>query len=97
MANLDLIIMFSSLLGLVGVFMGIFLTRKFAGRLKTAAIFLTITVIIFTAGAIFNVLNVLGVIDLVNLVFWDNLFSLGIILFLFMTLYNMLLITRKTK
>lgn len=97
MVNLDLIITFSALLGLVGIFMGLILTGKFAGKLKATVIFLTIAIIIFTIGAVFNVLNVLGVIDLVNTVVWNNLFSLGIILFLLLTLYNMFSMARGIK
>lgn len=97
MVNLDLIIMFSALLGLIGIFMGLILTGKFAGKLKTTVIFLTIAVIIFTIDAIFNVLKVLGIIDLVNIVFWNDLFNLGIILFLLLTLYNMFSMARGIK
>jgi hypothetical protein len=97
MLNLDLIIMFSALLGLVGIFVGLILAGKFAGKLKGAAISLTIAIIIFTAEAIFNVLNVLEVIDLMNTVFWNGLFDLGIILFLLLTLYNMFSMARGIK
>ena len=97
MVNLDLIIMFSALLGLTGIFMGLILTGKFAGKLRGAIIFLTITVIIFTIGAVFNVLNVLSVIDLVNIVVWNNLFNLGIILFLLLTLYTLFSMARGIK
>ena len=97
MANLDLIIIFSALLGIVGIFMGSILAGRFAGRLKTAVIFLTITVIIFTIGTMVNVLNVFGVVDLVNTVFWSDLFDLGIILFLLLTLYNIFSMVRSIK
>lgn len=97
MVNLDLIIMFSSLLGLVGVFMGLILAGKFAGKLKTTIIFLTIAMIIFTVGTIINILNILGIIDLINTMVWNNLFNLGIVLFLLLTLYNMFSIARKIR
>ena len=97
MVNLDLIIMFSALLGLIGIFTGLILAGKFAGKLRGSIIFLTITVIIFTIGAVFNVLNVLSVIDLVNIVVWNNLFNLGIILFLLLTLYTLFSMARGIK
>ena len=97
MVNLDLIIMFSALLGLVGIFIGLILAGKFAGKLKATVIFLTIAIIIFTIEAVFNVLGVLGVIDLVNTVIWNNLFNLGIILFLLLTLYSLFSMARGIK
>lgn len=97
MVNLDLIIMFSALLGLAGIIIGLILTGKFAGKLKATVISLTIAITIFTIGSVFNILNVLGVVDLLNVVFWNDLFNLGIILFLLLTLYNIFSMARGIK
>jgi len=93
--NLDLIIMFSFLIGLGGIFVGILLVSKSAGKLKYSTILLTITAIIYTIGLGANILNILGIIDLTNKIFLNNLIDLGIGLFLFFSLFSLLTMIKE--
>ena len=93
--NLDLIIAFSFLIGLGGIFMGILLIGKSAGKFKFATILLTIAVIIYTLGIGIDLLNILGIIDLTNKIILNNLIDLSVVLFLFFSLFNFLTMLRK--
>ena len=79
--NLDLIIIFSFILGLIGAFIGGLLIGKVTGKLRTAIIFLFVAETVFTIGIIINILNVMGKITLINLVLWNNIINLGVSLF----------------
>ena len=93
--NLDLIVAFSLIIGLGGIFMGILLIGKSAGRLKFAIILLTTAIIIYTLGIGINLLNILGVIDLTNRIILNNLIDLSVVLFIFFSLFNFLTMLRK--
>ena len=95
--NLNLIVMFSFLLGLAGIFIGILLMSKSAGRLKFATILLTITTIIYTGGVGIDLLNIFGVIDLTNKIILKNLIDLGVVLFLFFSLFNLLTMLKEAR
>ncbi len=95
--NLDLIIIFSLILGLIGVFIGILLVGKVAGKFRTTIIFLVITELIFTIGLIINTLNVIGRITLINLVFLNNIINLGISLFLLFTFLSLLFMIKRIR
>ena len=95
--NLDLIIIFSFILGLIGAFIGIFLIGKVTGKFRTAIIFLIITELIFTLGLIINVLNVIGKITLINLVFLNNIINLGISLFFLFTFLSLLFMIKRIR
>lgn len=93
--NLDLIVMFSFLIGLGGIFIGILLISKSAGKLKSSTIFLTITAIIYTIGLGTNILNIFGIIDLTNKIILNNLIDLGVVLFLFFSLFSLLTMIKE--
>jgi len=93
--NLDLIVMFSFLIGLGGIFIGTLLMGRSAGRLKVATIFLTITAIIYTIGPGISFLNIIGIIDLGNTIFLNNLIDLGMVLFLFFSLFSLLTMLKE--
>ena len=95
--NLDLIIIFSFILGLIGTFIGILLVRKAAGKFRTAIIFLIITELIFTIGLIINILNVIEKITLINLVFLNNIINLGISLFFLFTFLSLLFMIKRIR
>ena len=97
MVNLDLIVLFSILLGVVEIFMGIILAGRFAGKLRTGVIFLTIAIIIFTIKISVNFLDIFGQVNFLNIVLTNNLSNLGIILFLFLTLHSMFSMARNVK
>ena len=95
--NLDLIIIFSFILGLIGVFIGILLIGKVSGKFRTTIIFLIVTELIFTIGLVINILNVIERISLDNLVFWNNIIDLGISLFLLFSFFSLLLMIRGVR
>ena len=95
--NLDLIIIFSLILGVIGIFTGILLTGKVTGKFKNTIIFLVITELIFTIGLVINILNVLQRISLRNLVFWDNIINLGVSLFLLFTFFSLLSMIKDVR
>lgn len=95
--NLDLIIIFSFILGLIGVFIGILLIGKVTGKFRTTIIFLIITELIFTIGLVINILNVIERISLDNLVFWNNIIDLGISLFLLFAFFSLLLMIKGVR
>ena len=94
--NLDLIVAFSFLIGLVVIFMGILLIGKSAGKFKRATILLTTSIIVYTLGIGINILNILGVIDLPNKIFLNNLTDLGVVLFLFFSMFSLLTMLRES-
>ena len=95
--NLDLIIIFSLILGLIGAFIGILLMGKVAGKFRTTIIFLVITEIIFTIGIIINILNIIEKITLINLVFLNNIINLGISLFFLFTFISLLFMIKRIR
>lgn len=95
--NLDLIIVFSFILGLIGAFIGISLIGKVTGKLRTAIIFLFVAEIIFTIGIVMNILNFMEKINLINLVFWNNIIDIGISLFLLFAFFNLLFMIKRVR
>lgn len=87
--------MFSFLIGLGGIFVGILLMKRSAGKLKVAIVLLTITTIIYTVGLGTNILNILGIIDLTNRIILNNLIDLGVVLFLFFSLFSLLTMMKE--
>lgn len=96
-SNLDLIIIFSFLLGIISIFVGILIVRKVAGKLKTAMIFLVIAELIFTIGIIINLLNVAERITLIDSIFLKNIINLSISLFLLFTFISLLFMIKGIR
>lgn len=84
--NLDLIILFSAILGLVSVFIGILLMKRRRGGIKTALLFLVLAALSYTAEATIKFLNLRGYINLISLI---DLFSLITGLLLLFTFFSL--------
>ena len=84
--NVDLIILFSSLLGLVSIFLGMLLIKKRRGGIKTALLFLVLATLSYTTEMTIKFLNLRGYISLISL---TDLFSLITGLLLLFTFFSL--------
>jgi len=84
--GLNIITFFSSVIGIIAIVLGIDISRKVFGKLKTLLILLISTTAIFTIGEVMKIIKVLGNLQIE---YSEEIIKIIIALFLLATMFGM--------